>query len=146
MNDGREAKTRRIEKYLDDNPEKRSVKDRFIEQFIYCEIECKNAILENWHSKGQHLDKETTEGIKLRFSLISKALGVESEYGFSDDFLMKVFGDKNNKNNPYRVKGAYSAKTIRDKITHELLLSAIDELYDRRDELFLILSQFREKF
>ena len=104
MNNNREAKTRRIEKYLDDNPEKRAIKDRFIEQFIFCEIECKNAILEYWHSNGLHLDKETTEGIKLQFSLIRKALGLESEYGFSDDFRMKVFGDKNNKNNPYRVR------------------------------------------
>lgn len=140
------SRARIVKTYLHDNPEKRTVKNDFIEQFVLCEMECKDAMLQCWHDNGKKLDKTDTEAIKLFPNVIKNSLGPDTEYGFTEDFLLRLFGGKDNKSNPYKTKGCYSAKILRDKITHELLITAIDEVFDRREELSNLMSAFLEKF
>ena len=140
------AKITKIQDYLNNNPEKREVKDRFIEDFICCEILCKETMLDYWHNNGKKLDKTDTEGIKLLPDVIKNSQGINTEYGFSEDFLLQLFGGKDNKNNPYKTKGCYSAKLLRDKIIHELLTTAIDELYERRNEISELMNTYCSRF
>ena len=139
-------KIRKITEYLENNPEKRDVKNTFIERFILCEILCKEAMLDYWHDNGKKLDKTDTEGINLWPDVIKNAIGPDTYHDFSEEFLLQIFGGKDNKNNPYRIKGNYSAKMLRDKITHELLITAIDELYNRRDEINELMEKFMDGF
>ena len=135
-----------VEKYLEENPNRRAVKNQFIESFVLCEMECKDAILSHWHSCGKKLDITDTDKIRLWPDSIKNALGPDSEFCFHEDFLLKLFGGKDNKSNPYKKKGIYSLKILRDKITHELLITAIEEVYDRKDELFQIMREFRNRY
>lgn len=95
---------------------------------------------------GKKLDKTDTEGIKLWPDAIKNAVGPGTEYDFTEDFLLRLFGGKDNKHNPHKTKGCYSAKILRDKITHELLVTAIDEVFDRWEELSEIMDEFLDKF
>ena len=92
------------------------------------------------------LDKTDTEGINLWPDVILNALGPGTEYDFTEDFLLRLFGGKDNRNNPYKTKGCYSAKILRDKMTHELLVTAIEEVFDRWEELSELMDEFLEKF
>jgi len=136
----------RIEMFLKDNPDKREVKNLFIENFVICEMECKEAILDFWHMCGRKLEVTDTDGIRLWPDAIRNALGPGTPYNYSDDFIKRLFGGKDSKNNPYKKKGSYSAKILRDKITHELLISAIEEVFARREELFQLMADFRTKY
>lgn len=136
----------KVEQYLKDNPVKKATKDQFIELFILCEMECKDAILDHWHSCGRKLDVVDTDGIRLRPDSIKNALGPSTEFSFQEEFLLRLFGGNDNSNNPYKRKGLYSAKILRDKITHELLITAIEEVCDRKDELFELMKAFRKGY
>ncbi len=140
------AKIKKIQEYLNDNPEKREVKDRFIEQFIICEMLCKDTMLDYWHDKGKKIDISDTEGIKLLPDVIKNSQGPGTDYDFAEDFLLRLFGGKDNRNNPYKTKGCYSVKLLRDNITHKLLITAIDELYERRDEIFGLVDTYQARF
>ena len=142
----KERKTKAVETFLNQNPDKRSVKNDFIELFALCEIECKYAILDHWHCEGKKIDVNDIKSITLHPQPIINSLGEDSYYGFSEDILLRLFGGKDNKHNPYKTKGIYSAKMLRDKISHELSISAINEVWDRKEELFNLMNNFKRVF
>jgi len=131
----------KAQQYLEDNPEKKEIKDRFLELYSMCEMVCKDALFDvrmDAFRLGSSKKEPKLENIQMKHSEIFKAF----EDDFSEDFIWKMFGDRKNKLNPYKVRMNKSAKMLREEISHALSIEAIEEVYSRRDELFQMLESF----
>ena len=113
----------------------RQIKDEFIEKFVLCETATKAALKYYYDRKGT--PKKFTE-IDLNLSSVNSALN-DLQYSFDRELTKKMFKSK-------MKRGSRSAKDLRHRIVHSLSIKDIQEVVDRKEELFKIMDGYLEIF
>lgn len=112
-----------LEKLLDSNKE---IISEFKEQFNICETTYKVVLKEHqFFTKGK---RENEKDLKLTMTQVPYALNFAG-YKFDKDLLSRLFGSNAS-------DGKLTAKEIRNKLTHGIDQNALDELKNRKKELF----------
>ena len=122
----------RIETLMADKDKKRMIAD-FKEKFSICEIVYK-VILEDhqFNKTGQHIDR-----LQVTMKQVPHALAYAG-YDFDKDLLTKLFGAEEK-------IGSRSVKKLRDALTHSMNDKAVNELFDRYEELNGYMDSFLNK-
>lgn len=115
----------------DDN--KREVLDEFKNKFNVCETVCKIILKRYLKEKGE----KSTDQPKLYMSQIPAAFALAG-YDFEKNLFTKLFGSENKRGNK-------AAKMLRNAVTHGLKMEDVDEIMERKEELFRCMDQFLEK-
>ena len=114
-----------------DKDSNRAIKDQFVEKFVLCEIALKS-VLSNYY-KTQGKEKEI-DNIEMGLSSIKAALKL-AHYDIKDENLEKLFKAR-------RKRGERSARDLRNGIIHNLTIPDLQEVTNRKDELFKLLDDF----
>ena len=116
-----------LEELLDGN---RELINEFKEKFNICETTYKVILKEHQSSKKRKNDKE----LKILMTQVPYALEYAG-YKFDSDLLSRLFksGDINKK---------LTIKEIRNRLTHGIDKRALNELKDRRNEIFKDMNKF----
>ena len=132
----RESIKNKIKQVEDDLLKKnlKEAKDMFIEKFTLCEKVYKIVLKQYLKNKEKY---QTDEKMKLNIMQIRASLS-RAGYQISEDLLNKIFSTVG----VYATKGSRSAKLLRNDIDHELSHSALQEIFDRNDELISYMDEF----
>ena len=116
------------------NKRVKEIKDEFIDLFKVCEslykIVLKKYLLDNNKYKN---DKEMI----LNYNQITASLKM-CQYSIDEELIKKIFSSVGK----YAKKGSKSAKVLRNEVEHSLSTSSIDEIIERKDELFKYMRDF----
>lgn len=122
----------RIETLMADKDKKRMIAD-FKEKFSICEIVYKVVLEDHQFNKtGQHIDR-----LQVTMKQVPHALAYAG-YDFDKDLLTKLFGAEEK-------IGSRSVKKLRDALTHSINDKAVNELFDRYEELNGYMDSFLNK-
>lgn len=122
----------RIETLMADKDKKRMIAD-FKEKFSICEIVYKVVLEDHQFNKtGQHIDR-----LQVTMKQVPHALAYAG-YDFDKDLLTKLFGAEEK-------IGSRSVKKLRDALTHSMNDKAVNELFDRYEELNGYMDSFLNK-
>lgn len=110
----------------------RKVISIFLEKYSKCEVVCRYCI-RNFSS----VVGDDEEVIDMDLKTIKSALS-EMGYKFEDEKLLTKIWGKNSKRNQS------SCRFLRNKISHELMKRALNEVVERKDELFSYMDEFIE--
>lgn len=101
--------------------------------FSFCEILYKIILDDHQYNKtGKHPERMLVTMTQVPFVLDYAG------YDFDKEMLKKLFGSEEK-------VGVRSVKKLRDSLTHSLNQRAIDELFNRKDELYGYMNEFLEK-
>ena len=128
------AELNRMEQVLA-NDEIREVLDGFKNKFNVCETVCK-IILKKYLVENEGKVVNDNE-LKLNMGQIPSAFALAG-YDFEKDLLTELFGSG-------KKKGNKTAKKLRDAVTHGLKSGDVNEIMQRKEELFGYMDQFLEK-
>ena len=106
--------------------------DTFKNQFNICESAYKIILLEHQKAKGNIADLKS---LKLDMRQVPFALKFAG-YTFDNNLLNELFGFKS------KIKGCKTVKILRDSITHGISDKCVDEIKERKEELFGYMNSF----
>lgn len=109
----------------------RETKDEFIEKYVLTEVAIKNILSSYYKFKG---DEKEVESIEMGLTTIKAALKLTG-YVPEDNTIDKMYKAK-------QKRGLRSARDLRNGIVHDLNVQDIQEVIDRKDELFKLLDDF----
>jgi hypothetical protein len=115
-----------------DEKETKQLIDNFKDEFTICEMVYKVILRHHQKNKGNSVDR-----LQIRMTQVPYALKYAG-YDFDKELLDKIFGSEDK-------VGSRTVKKIRDALTHSVDQKAIDELFERKDELFGYMNSFIEK-
>ena len=106
--------------------------DSFKNKFNFCESAYKIVLEEHQTAKGKAVNKER---LKLDMRQVPDALNFAG-YTFDSDLLNELFGSKS------KIIGCKTVKFLRDSITHGISDKSVDEIKERKEELFDYMNGF----
>jgi hypothetical protein len=109
------------------------VVDEFKNRFNVCEGVYKTILLSHQKYKGKEVQPDN---LKLLMTQIPYALEFAG-YDFNKNLLNELFGSKS--------KHGKTAKKLRDSVSHDLQEKDINEIINRKDELFGYMDSFLDK-
>lgn len=125
------VKLDKIIDYLNENSN-RQIKNDFLEKYSICEVYCRQYLKKYLVEIGEYYDDEDM-GMELQ--TIKDALS-DAGVVFEDKKLLTRLWGKSQK------KGERSCRFLRNKITHELMLSAINEIVERNEDINRDMDEF----
>lgn len=114
------------------NEEEIKIINDFKNLFNVCETTCKEILFNYLRNKKN--EKVKKESIRLNMNQIHSAFAY-AEYNIDNNILAKIFGSKTEKNNK-------SVKVLRNFVTHDLRISEIKEIINRKKELFDLMNDY----
>lgn len=125
------VKLDKIIDYLNENSN-RQIKNDFLEKYSICEVYCRQYLKKYLVEIGEYYDDEDM-GMELQ--TIKDALS-DAGIVFEDKKLLTRLWGKSQK------KGERACRFLRNKITHELMLSAINEIVERNEDINRDMDEF----
>lgn len=127
-------KLQKIETYLQDN-ERKFAKDAFLEKFMICETVCKSVISDYYAQRNEIIDeKDITLDMRTIPHALKKARIIVDMTVQNKLFIKK------------ETPGEKSAKILRHRIAHSMSIDDMEEIFNRRDELILLMDSFLLSF
>lgn len=109
--------------------------NQFLGKFILCELCYKDLLYNYLTEKGKPNDKRTLNIDMRQVKPVAKLFALP----MSKERLSVLFGS-------LETRGNQSAKKLRNSIMHSINQPAIEEIVNRKDELFEVLDEFIEIF
>lgn len=125
------VKLDKVMDYLNENSN-RQIKNDFLEKYSICEVYCRQYLKKYLAEIGEYCDDEDM-GMELQ--TIKEALS-DAGIVFEDKKLLTRLWGKSQK------KGERSCRFLRNKITHELMFSAINEVVERNEDINRDMNEF----
>ena len=125
LRDSAKAELERLEAIYSDE-EVTKLLDDFREKYNLCESVYKVILAEHQKVKGH----KETDYLKVTMQQVPHALKFAG-YGFDKALLTEIFGAKSQKG-----KTVHTVKKLRDAVTHGIASKAVQEITDRKGELF----------
>lgn len=131
LRDSAKAELERLEAIYS-NEEVTQLLDDFRGKYNLCESVYKVILAEHQKVKGH----EETDYLKVTMQQVPHALKFAG-YGFDKALLTEIFGAKSQKG-----KTVHTIKKLRDAVTHGIASEAVQEITDRKEELFGYMDAF----
>ncbi len=131
LRDSAKAELERLEAIYSDE-EVTKLLDDFREKYNLCESVYKVILAEHQKVKGH----KETDYLKVTMQQVPHALKFAG-YGFDKALLTEIFGAKSQKG-----KTVHTVKKLRDAVTHGIAIEAVQEITDRKEELFGYMDAF----
>ena len=131
LRDSAKAELERLEAIYSDE-EVTKLLDDFREKYNLCESVYKVILAEHQKVKGH----KETDYLKVTMQQVPHALKFAG-YGFDKALLTEIFGAKSQKG-----KTVHTVKKLRDAVTHGIASEAVQEITDRKEELFGYMDAF----
>ena len=131
LRDSAKAELERLEAIYSDE-EVTKLLDDFREKYNLCESVYKVILAEHQKVKGH----KETDYLKVTMQQVPHALKFAG-YGFDKALLTEIFGAKSQKG-----KTVHTVKKLRDAVTHGIASKAVQEITDRKGELFGYMDAF----
>ena len=131
LRDSAKAELERLEAIYSDE-EVTKLLDDFREKYNLCESVYKVILAEHQKVKGH----KGTDYLKVTMQQVPHALKFAG-YGFDKALLTEIFGAKSQKG-----KTVHTVKKLRDAVTHGIASEAVQEITDRKEELFGYMDAF----
>lgn len=131
LRDSAKAELERLEAIYSDE-EVTKLLDDFREKYNLCESVYKVILAEHQKVKGH----KETDYLKVTMQQVPHALKFAG-YGFDKALLTEIFGAKSQKG-----KTVHTVKKLRDAVTHSIDSDAVQEITDRKEELFGYMDAF----
>lgn len=131
LRDSAKAELERLEAIYSDE-EVTKLLDDFREKYNLCESVYKVILAEHQKVKGH----KETDYLKVTMQQVPHALKFAG-YGFDKALLTEIFGAKSQKG-----KTVHTVKKLRDAVTHGIASEAVQEITDRKQELFGYMDAF----
>lgn len=131
LRDSAKAELERLEAIYSDE-EVTKLLDDFKGKYNLCESVYKVILAEHQKVKGH----KETDYLKVTMQQVPHALKFAG-YGFDKALLTEIFGAKSQKG-----KTVHTVKKLRDAVTHGIASKAVQEITDRKEELFGYMDAF----
>lgn len=131
LRDSAKVELERLEAIYSDE-EVTKLLDDFKGKYNLCESVYKVILAEHQKNKG----RKETDYLKVTMQQVPYALKFAG-YGFDKALLTEIFGAKSQKG-----KTVHTVKKLRDAVTHGIASEAVQEITDRKEELFGYMDAF----